>query len=95
MYVGSTGHASDAWQCSAGSPMTILQLQKCVVIKDEAKRSKQKQYNSNIGITVRCKWEGFAVVGVTETSFWCWAVCVSMAGPLVHAAVKASVQMLK
>jgi hypothetical protein len=71
MYVGGTGHASDrqclAMQCriANGNPATS----KCVVFKEEAKRRKQKQYNSKIEITVRCEWEGFAVAGVTETSF--------------------------
>jgi hypothetical protein len=88
MYVGGTGHAGDVRQCSAGSPMAILQLQKRVVFKEEAKSSKQKQYNSKFGITVRCEWGGLAAVVVIETSFWCWAVCGSMAGPLVRAAVK-------
>ena len=70
--------------------MAILQLQKRVVFKEEAKSSKQKQYNSKFGITVRCEWGGLAAVVVIETSFWCWAVCGSMAGPLVRAAVKSS-----
>jgi hypothetical protein len=87
MYVGDTGHAGDARQRSAGSPMAILQLQKRVVFKEEAKGSRQKQYKIKFGRTVRCEWERFSVVRLGYTSFWCWAVYVSIAGPLVHAAI--------
>ena len=88
MYLGGAGRAGDAWQRSAGSPMAILQLQKRVVFKQEGKRSKQKQYiivklESLLGVNGKGLQEG-----VTESSFWCWAVCVSMAGPLVRAGVK-------
>jgi hypothetical protein len=33
MYLGGAGRAGDAWQCSAGSPMAILQLQNRVAFK--------------------------------------------------------------